>query len=352
MINSNTSFGKLKNVIVGRELELTKRQCDFTFQHFYQSNLNERIYEISDEFQINKQIIDERIVALDELENTLIGLGVRVQRPEIVRGVKRIQTPEFKAELSSASNVRDITLVIGNKIIETPTYVTHRYFENNNLNKIFTKAWDYGNGGQWIKSPNPILTKETLDLNHWQDPRDYQNFDKDKYTMAIDGAQFCRLGDEVIVNISTYNHYLGYLWIKNLNPEKIFYPIYQFVDNHLDGKLIALNYGTFLIDSEESKVFLLKQLPDKFKKWKFLIPTKYSKEFKGTESEIKLASSRGMDINVLSISENHVLVNTKSIGVQDVLEKNGFSISTVDLKHSEVFAGGIHCSTLDLERED
>jgi len=59
-----------------------------------------------------------------------------------------------------------------------------------------------------------------------------------------------------------------------------------------------------------------------------------------------------MDINVLSISENHVLVNTKSIGVQDVLEKNGFSISTVDLKHSEVFAGGIHCSTLDLERED
>lgn len=352
MINSNTSFGKLNSVIVGRELELSKRQCDFTFQHFYQSNLNERIYETTDEFFINQEVIQERIKGLDDLEKKLTELGVQVQRPEKVTSVQRVQTPEFKAELSSASNVRDITLVLGNKIIETPTYVTHRYFENNNMQKIFKEAWNYGKGGQWIKSPNPILTKETIDLMHWQEPRDFQNFDKDKYTMAIDGAQFCRIGDDVIVNISTYNHYLGYLWVKNLYPEKEFHPIFQFVDNHLDGKLIALKYGTFLIDSEESKHKLLKQLPNKFRKWRFLIPTDYSKEFQGTENEIKLASSRGMDINILSIHENHLLVNTKSVGVQDVLEKNGFFIDTVDLKHSEVFAGGIHCSTLDLHRDD
>ena len=43
MINSNTSFGKLKEVIVGRELELPKRIADYTFQHFYQENLNEPV---------------------------------------------------------------------------------------------------------------------------------------------------------------------------------------------------------------------------------------------------------------------------------------------------------------------
>ena len=180
MINANTSFGKLKNIVVGRELELTKRQCDFTFQHFYQSNLNERIYETTDEFFINKEIIDERIKALDDLEEVLTKAGVQVQRPDKVTSVQRIQTPEFKAELSSASNVRDVTLVLGNKIIETPTYVTHRYFENNNMQKIFRKVWELGDGGQWIKSPNSILTKETIDLNHWQAPRNFHHFDHDK----------------------------------------------------------------------------------------------------------------------------------------------------------------------------
>ena len=35
MINSNTTFGKLKQVIVGRELNLTKRLADITFKCFY-----------------------------------------------------------------------------------------------------------------------------------------------------------------------------------------------------------------------------------------------------------------------------------------------------------------------------
>lgn len=39
MIHSNTSFGKLKEVIVGRELNLDKRIVDLTFKYFYKENL-------------------------------------------------------------------------------------------------------------------------------------------------------------------------------------------------------------------------------------------------------------------------------------------------------------------------
>lgn len=71
-----------------------------------------------------------------------------------------------------------------------------------------------------------------------------------------------------------------------------------------------------------------------------------------TDIDIRLASSRGMDINVLSIDESRVLVNKRAVGVKDILSKNGFDVIEVELDYGEIFAGGIHCSTLDLVRED
>jgi hypothetical protein len=39
MIHCNTSFGNLKEVIVGRELEIPRRMIDMTFKHFFKENL-------------------------------------------------------------------------------------------------------------------------------------------------------------------------------------------------------------------------------------------------------------------------------------------------------------------------
>jgi glycine amidinotransferase len=44
MIHSNTSFGKLKEVIVGRELNLTRRIADITFKYFYKEALEQGLY--------------------------------------------------------------------------------------------------------------------------------------------------------------------------------------------------------------------------------------------------------------------------------------------------------------------
>ena len=89
--------------------------------------------------------------------------------------------------MTSANNVRDITLVYNDKLIETPTYVRNRYFENMSLYKIFNRAFDNGKGGQWIKAPNTRLTEATVDLDDWREQRDFDNIDA-RYEMAIDGA--------------------------------------------------------------------------------------------------------------------------------------------------------------------
>lgn len=290
---------------------------------------------------------------LDNLAKLLESRGITVYRPDILKKVVRFQTPTFKSEVSSASNVRDITIVYGNKLIETPTYVRNRYFENMALYGVFSKVFDNGNGGQWIKAPNTKLTEFTIDLEDWRNPRDYSNVDN-RYEMAIDGAQFLRIGRDVIVNVTTYNHWLGFQWIKSFYPDSRFHMI-SIADNHIDGAIICLKPGVFLVDPKYQKI--KDMLPEKFRSWKFLIPNeedlRKNIDVTGlTDIDIRLASSRGMDINVLSVDENTVVVYDKAVCVIELLNRNGFETIPISFDNGEIFAGGIHCSTLDIERDD
>lgn len=352
MINSNTSFGKLSKVVVGRELSLSRRISDVTFRQFYREALDEKIYESPfDGYHVSGELIDLRNQQLDDLAKTLVDLGIEVERPQVLDKIIPFTTPSFKSELSSASNVRDVTFVYGDKIIETPTFVRNRYYENTLLYDVYNRAWNSGRGGQWIRAPHTELTEETIDLGHWGDTRDYSNIPKN-YVMAIDGAQFLRIGRDCIVNINSYNQWLGFEWVKSFFPKTDFHVLHV-ADNHIDGCLICLRPGVFLVNPNYPNIRDL--LPAKFSKWSYLYPRDLTANIDVTgmtDIDIRLASSRGMDVNVLSIDENTVVVNKRAHGVKDCLERSGFNIIEVNLEHGEIFAGGIHCSTLDLVRND
>lgn len=352
MINSNTSFGKLKEVVVGRELQLATRLSDITFKQFYREALDEKIYESPfDSYQVSMDLIEQRNRELDDLANTLSNRGIIVHRPDVLDKIVPFTTPSFRSELSSASNVRDVTFVYGNKLIETPTFVRNRYYENTLLYDVYNRVWDKGRGGQWIKAPHTVLTEDTIDLGHWGDTRNYENIPAN-YVMAIDGAQFLRIGRDVIVNINSYNQYLGYEWVKSFYPDTDFHVLHV-ADNHIDGCLICLRPGVFLVNPIYPNIRDI--LPAKFRKWKYLYPQDLTANINVTgmtDIDLRLASSRGMDVNVLSIDENTVIINQRAHGIKDILDKNGFDIIEVKLEHGEIFAGGIHCSTLDLVRDD
>lgn len=354
MIHSNTSFGKLKEVIVGRELSLESRVADITFKNFYKESLGQEIYEQRfDGYKISKKLIDKRNIDLDNLANILQKLNIIVYRPDTINKVVHFQTPTFRSEMSSASNVRDITLVYNDYIVETPTYVRNRYFENMSLYKVFSKCYDNGYGGKWIKAPATQLLESTIDLDDWKLKRDFSNIPSN-FEMAIDGAQFLRIGKDVIVNVTTYNHYLGFQWVKSFFPETQFHMI-SIADNHIDGAIACLKPGMFLVDPKYKNIKDL--LPQKFKTWEFLMPNEddltKNIDIRGmTDVDIRLASSRGMDINILSIDENTCVVSNRAVCVKNLLERNGFNVISVQLDNGEIFAGGIHCSTLDLIRDD
>jgi len=358
MINTSTQYGKLKKVIVGNELNFNKRLFDITMKNFYKENLGQQLYDSPiTEYSINYKILQERIEDLDTLSSTLINLGIDVSRPTKVDKMHRIETPYFKSEGSSASNVRDLTFIYNNTIIETPVFIRNRYFENlqlySILNKNFFETPERFNP-KWIKSPNNFLTESRIDLDNWDSPRNFENLNPiiDTYDMAIDAAQFIKINDkECFVNISTYNHYLGFLWVKSNFPNITFYPLYQLIDNHLDGAFNILSDGVFLVNPAYRN--LKEKLPKKFKNWKYLIPKETIRKYPTNVTDIDklFASERGMDINVLSISPKQVIVSKDATETIKILEKNNFEAIPIQLRHSEIFAGGIHCSTLDIERD-
>ena len=220
------------------------------------------------------------------------------------------------------------------------------------LSNIYRHIFDGGNGGRWLRCPQTKLLESSIDLADYNASRDFNSFDRAKYDMAIDGAQFLRIGRDVIVNVTTYNHYLGYEWVKSLFPESNFYLV-SITDNHIDGDLLCLKPGVFLVNPIHQNI--KDHLPEKFKNWKIIYPESLTENIdvsEMTDLGLRLASSRGMDINVLSIDENTVIVNKRAVGVISALEKNGFTVIPTKLDNGEIFCGGIHCSTLDLVRED
>ena len=72
--------------------------------------------------------------------------------------------------------------------METPTFVRNRYFENMALYNVYNSAFDGGRGGRWIRCPQTRLVESSVDLDEWNVPRNFTNFDRQKYDMAIDGA--------------------------------------------------------------------------------------------------------------------------------------------------------------------
>lgn len=344
-MGSNTSFGKLKTVIVGNESKFPKTYADITFKYFYESALGHGIYEREQGYSVTKEQCIKRNQELDNLADLIKGLGVKVLRPDELRKPINFSNPEFKSFVSPASNVRDVSFVYRDTILETPPFVRNRYFENTLLYDIYNDYFlnkDYN----WLRFPHAPLIEEKMDLTPWNSKRDYKEFDKTEYAMAIDGAQFLRIGKDCIVNINSYNHYLGLQWIQKQFPETTFH-IVNIADNHIDGAIVCLRPGTFLVNPKY-KNNLDSLIPEKFKHWEVLIPEPTKRK---TQGEV-LASDAGMDINILSIDENTVVTNSNAIYVNELLEKHGFDVHTVELNFCEMFGGGIHCSTLDLERED
>lgn len=352
-----TEFWRLKEVIVWNVQNYNLKKLDITFKVAYWENLkNSHFWDFVD-YQVDAQKILERTEDLDNFAKILEENWVKVRRPDELSDFKSFKTPNFSWFLTPVSNPRDKVFIYWNKIIETPALCRKRYFENQLLYKMFLDLFN-NYWYVWLSAPYPPLKTENFDELFWLDERDYENFEKNNYDIAFDAAHILKIWKDLLFNISSYNHELWADWLqKILWEEVIVHKVYKLDDTHIDGKISVLRPWTFLVNNSLLQKDIKSYLPEKFHNWEIIYTADYRtypEDFRDREdlNFIELCSLRWADTNVLSIDENTVCVIEDAVNTIKVLEEKWFKVIPVKMRHCELFWGWLHCSTLDIDRDD
>ncbi len=379
MLNSHNEWSPLKEVIVGSSFNYNTPEIELSFQLFYTEEATKNNFYVHPHFSRGdekdaekKQILQKNLqIARDSsrkylaelaediegFADTLAKAGVKVHRPLPLQKVERYKTPYWEAIGIPALNIRDQAIIIGNEIIETAPILRARYFENDLLKPIFYEY--FRDNARWSCMPRPMMTDKSFDLSDVEEgfvSRPWEDVEAQKsspfdigYEMMIDAAQCIRLGRDILVNVSTQNHELGYQWLeRHLAPHYRLHRIFRMTDGHIDSMFLPLRPGTLLARNPD----VVKMLPLPLQKWDVIYPPEPKDNiFPEYEMGDLLLTSKYIDLNVLSLDENTVVVNSLFPELIQVLEKRGFTVVPVRHRHRRIFGGGFHCFSLDTVRE-
>ena len=338
-VNSNTEWGSLKEVILGvaenAQIPTVKNHdihCIDYANYDSVTDLPGGSYP--------SDIIEETREDLNIFQSNLEKIGIKVLRPLPKDHSKIVSSPDWSTDGYYNYCPRDSALIVGDQIIETPMPMRARYFENLAYKKIFK---DYFlNGSQWISAPKPELVDALYDRTDLSKPT-LTNFEP-----AFDAANIIKCGKDLFYLVSNSGNELGAMWLQRTLGDKyrvhVLKNVYAYV--HLDTTIMPLKPGVVLLNPDRVNE---DNLPEFFKSWKKIyseepVPTQYLEHW--------APASPWLGMNLLSINEHTVAVEESQANLMRQLEKHGFDIMPVKLRHSRTFSGGIHCITLDTVRDD
>ena len=144
---------------------------------------------------------------MNEFIKVLETLGITVKRPTTWPHEAKFSTIHWQAEGYYNYCPRDIVLVIGDHIIETPNVIRSRAQETFSYRSLLI---DYlKSGAKWYSAPKPMLLDSLFEV------------DLDKPTPrndepAFDAANVLRLGRDLIYLVSATGNKLGGFWLQTI----------------------------------------------------------------------------------------------------------------------------------------
>ncbi|MEU0222265.1 inosamine-phosphate amidinotransferase 1, partial [Streptomyces sp. NPDC006265] len=322
-LNSYDEFTRLDEVVVGRAEHYTHHHTDTSWRLFFYDNvapvLTQHATASGEELlPIPAQLVDELNEDIGGLAEALTGCGVNVLRPAAPGKDVDIRSPHWDARATPPLNVRDQTIILGDTIVETAPHVRARAFENDLLKPVFYRYYE-DDRANWLSMPRPALARDSLDTSYFT----RQGLDVARATdnemagpieglgleMVFDGAQCMRLGRDVLVNVANHNHELALRWLRSNLRDLRFHRLDAMADNHIDSVLVPLRPGLMLLRSPA----YLKFLPEAMQSWDVVYAPETDDGNFPDYSDLGFVipiGSRYMDINLLSVDENTVVVNS------------------------------------------
>lgn len=316
-------------------------------------------------------LVDEIAEDLEGLGDVLTSLGVKVLRPNSSHVNRVFATPFFSASGDHVYNMRDLHLVVGNTVVESPSQEKHRYFETVGLYDIW---YEYlKEGFRWICGPKPRLVGEYMMTYHEGGKMQYEDGQKfirlTENEILFEAANTVRMGRDLLYLVSRSGNHLGAKWLQSVLGDE--YRVHTtekiYKSSHIDSTVLCLRPGLVLLNPERVSEETCPEILAKWDKIHFSDilpipeetlafhenvrkPVHSQLEEMGVASNLDSVSSKWIGLNVLSVDPQHVIVDERQVPLIKMLEKHKLTPVPISFRHS-YFMGGIHCSTLDTVRD-
>ena len=335
---SCNEWDQLEEVIVGNPLQARFPTADRSTQL---AEFPDRSLEEIPQGPFPQQVIEETEEDLKAFVAVLEELGITVKRPETWPHEAKFSTIHWESEGFYNYCPRDIMLVIGDHIIETPTVIRSRAQETFSYRTMMV---DYlKSGAKWYSAPKPMLLDSLFEV------------DLDKPTPrndepAFDAANVLRLGQDLIYLVSSTGNELGGQWLQTILGDafRVHFLKDVYYGSHIDSTFVAIRPGLMLCNPARLND---DTLPEILKQWDVI----YSPPMESTGKHdadylSKSIGSNWIDMNLFSINPGLVVVDQNQTGLIKLLEKQGVDVIPLRLRHSKMLGGGFHCITLDIRR--
>ena len=174
-------------------------------------------------------------------------------------------TPFWKSTSNNVYNTRDLHLVVGNTVIESPSYLESRYYEATAMYPIWYKYFEQG--FKWIAGPKPklnylvkppyfrsederVLTNEDLKHQELTGGRVEKLHKLAEKEILFEAANSVRMGKDILYLISSSGNELGAKWLQSVLGEE--YKVHTTRDiyrsSHIDSTVMCLKPGLVLLN--------------------------------------------------------------------------------------------------------
>lgn len=360
-INSYNEWDRLREVIVGRA---GPRMCLlFSGSGPVPQDIRNTVDQLIRE-AFPKWLVDEMNEDLEGLCDVLRKFGAKVYRPNGSDMGKIFSTPDWSAAGDQVYNVRDLHLVVGNNLIESPSQERHRYFEAMGLYDLWYKY--FKEGFRWIAAPKPRLSGDYL-IHYEENGEKYIKLAENE--ILFEAANTVRMGRDLLYLVSRSGNYLGAKWLQGVLGDE--YRVHTteeiYRSSHIDSTVLCLRPGLVLLNAERVNVANCPQILGKWDKIYFedILPIpnetlEFQEKFRtkiftqlaevNAQTSLYSLASKWIGMNVLSLDPDTVVIDKRQTSLIKVLEKYGFTTVPISFRHSYMM-GGIHCSTLDTVRD-
>jgi glycine amidinotransferase/scyllo-inosamine-4-phosphate amidinotransferase 1 len=288
-----------------------------------------------------RQVIEETTEDLAVLVDTLRELGVVVRQPAAPDHARPFSSPDWSSQGYLSYCPRDITLVVGSTIIETPSPMRARYFEQFGTRELFQEYML--RGASWVSAPKPRLADDLFSLDAEGLPL------LGELEPVFDAANVLRFGRDVIYQVSRSGNEMGLRWLESmlrLVGDIRIHPIRNVYGyTHIDTTITLLRPGLVLLNPER---LTPETIPAPFRGWDVL----WSPPIRDIPSVVRHPlSAPWLGMNLLMVSPDLAIVDGDQPDLIAALEKRAITVLALRLRHSRVLGGGFHCVTLDIVRD-